>query len=260
MPINWRPSLVELVAAVAVCGAVLLVGRQAPAGFRWRPAPRVQVASGAAAVALAVVLSPSRGLLIANAGAAALGVLWLSARRARRLAQRRTAQAVQVMCAELADDLRMGQLPADAIAAASARWPPLQPVSVAIELHHDIATAWRDVARVHGADGLRDVAAAWSVSEQVGSGLAESLHQVSRLLAARERRARLIDTELAAARATAFVVSGLPVVVLGMGSGLGVNPWSFLLGGLGSILLAAASALLLAGWAWLDWLTARAMS
>lgn len=258
MPISWRRSLAELLAAVAVCGALLLAGRQSSARIRWRPTPRAQIAAAVAAVTVAVVLSPSHGLVLANAGAACIGVFWLGARRGRRLAQRRTAQAVQVMCAELADDLRMGQLPADAIASASARWPPLQPVSVAIELHHDIATAWRDVARLPGADGLRDVAAAWSVSEQVGSGLAESLHQVSRLLAARERRARLIDTELAAARATAFVVSGLPIVVLGMGSGLGVNPWAFLLGGLGSVLLAAASALLLAGWAWLDWLTARA--
>lgn len=260
MPISWRRSLAELVAAAAVCAVIVLIGGPASVRFRWRASPGLRVAAPTAVAALTVVVSPSRGLLVATAGVVASGIVWLLARRGRRLAQRRTAQAIQMMCAELADDLRMGQLPADAIAAASARWPPLRPVSVAIELHHDIATAWRDVARLPGADGLRDVAAAWSVSEQVGSGLAESLHQVSRLLAARERRARLIDTELAAARATALVVSGLPIVVLGMGSGLGVNPWAFLLGGIGSVLLAAASGLLLAGWSWLEWLTARAMA
>lgn len=214
--------------------------------------------AGVAMVTGTVVLSPSHGLLVGNAGLVGIGVVWLDRRRRRRLASRRTAQAVQVMCAELADDLRAGQLPADAIHAACIRWPPLRPVSVAIELHHDVALALGDVGRLHGAEGLRDVAAAWRVSDQLGSGLADALHQVARLLAARERQARLIDTELAAARATAFVVTGLPLIVLGMGSGLGVNPWTFLVGGVGAVLLAGASMLFLAGWTWLDWLTARA--
>lgn len=252
--------MAEWLAAAAVGCGILLASHQRLAPFRWRPSPRIQVVVVVAVVSLAVVVSPSRALLVGNVGLVVIGVVWLDRRRRRRVASRRTAQAVQVMCAELADDLRMGQLPEDAIDAACVRWPPLRPVSVAIELHHDIAAAWRDVGRLPGAEGLRDLAAAWYVSDQLGSGLADSLRQVAQLLAARERQARLIDTELAAARATAFVVTGLPLLVLAMGSGLGVNPWAFLMGGLGSVLLAVASALLLAGWSWLDWLTVKAMS
>ena len=99
--------------------------------------------------------------------------------------------------------------------------------------------------------------AAWEVSGQTGSGLAEILNGVARLLASRERQLRLVDAELAAARATAAVVSGLPLLVLAMGSGLGANPWSFFLSGLGAVVVALAALLLFAGWAWLDWLTDR---
>lgn len=167
---------------------------------------------------------------------------------------------VALICAELADDLRLGLAPLDAVAAASDRWSALRPVAVAAQLHYDLVPAWREVARQPGADGLRDVAAAWKLSARVGSGLAETLDQVARLLASRERRARLVDAELAAARATAVVVSGLPVLVLAMGSGLGTNPWAFFLTGGGAIALAAAMALLFAGWAWLDRIGARAVA
>ena len=164
------------------------------------------------------------------------------------------------MCAEVADDLRMGRVPEEAIAAAGARWAPLQPAVVAAHLHHDVPAALREIAQIPGADGLREVAAAWQVSGRAGSGLAEALDQVSRLLAARERRVRLVDAELAAARATALVVSGLPVLVLMMGAGLGTNPWSFFLGGFGAAVLAVALALMFLGWAWLDRLASRAVS
>lgn len=197
--------------------------------------------------------------LLVIAGGAIAGASWLAKRRRERTAARVTAATVADVCAELADDLRMGRVPEDAIAATAARWPPMRRVAAAAELHHGVAPALLDVASFPGAAGLRDVGAAWQVSERAGSGLAEALDQVSRLLAARERRVRFVDAELAAARATGVVVSGLPLLVLGMGSGLGTNPWSFFVSGLGSVALGGAALLLLAGWVWLDRLTAQAM-
>jgi tight adherence protein B len=149
-------------------------------------------------------------------------------------------------------------MPEDAIVAAAERWPPLGPAAIAAELHHDIPQALSEVASLPGAIGLRDISAAWQVSGQSGSGLAVALSEVAKLLASRERQARLVDAELAAARATAIVVSGLPVLVLGMGSGLGADPWTFFLSGGGTIVMAVAGSLLLAGWAWLDRLTDQA--
>jgi tight adherence protein B len=131
-------------------------------------------------------------------------------------------------------------------------------VVVAAQLQHDVAGAMREVARAPGAEGLSDVAAAWEVSARSGSGLAGSLDQVAQLLAARQRRSRLVASELAAARATALVVSGLPLLVLAMGSGIGTNPWDFFLTSAGSADLAVAGALLFAGWAWLNRLATQA--
>lgn len=228
------------------------------------PRPRFSVGAGTtlgiAVVPLVLVFFPRYGVLIGLVAGATGGVSWLGARRREHARARATSIAVQVVCGELADDLRMGRVPADAIASAGARWPPLGPVAVAAQLHHDVAQSLREVSRLPGADGLREVAAAWQVSGDAGSGLAEALEQVSGLLAARERRARLIDSELAAARATAMIVSGLPVLVLVLGAGLGTNPWSFFLSGAGALALGLALALLFIGWAWLERLAARAVS
>lgn len=217
------------------------------------------VTFGTAVVPLVVVFFPRYGVLIGLAIGATAGVAWLARRRREHARARATSLAVQVVCGELADDLRMGRVPADAIRAAGARWSGLRPVVVAAELHHDVAEALSGVARLPGADGLRDVAAAWQVSGRAGSGLAEALDQVAGMLAARERRARLIESEMAAARATAMVVSGLPLLVLAMGAGLGTSPWSFFLTGMGAVALALALVLLFVGWAWLDRLTSKAV-
>lgn len=187
------------------------------------------------------------------------GASWLMDRRRLQARARATSATVAVLCDELADDLRMGRVPEEAIVAAGERWPPLAPVVAAAQLHHGVARGLHQVSSLPGAGGLRDVGAAWEVSERSGSGLADALAQVARLLAARERRVRVVDAELAAARATALVVSGLPLLILGMGTGIGTGPWRFFVSGLGVSALGGAVLLLFAGWAWLDRLTAQAL-
>ncbi|MGN6722782.1 MAG: type II secretion system F family protein [Marmoricola sp.] len=247
-------------AAIAAVAVVLLLGPARVSTERLRVSVGAVVTIGAAALPVVLVFFPRYGVLIGLVVGTSMGVAWLAGRRREHAQARATSRAVQVVCAELADDLRMGRVPAEAIASAGARWPPLRPVVVAADLHHDVAHALHEVSHLPGADGLRDVAAAWQVSGRAGSGLAEALDQVTGLLAARERRARLIDAELAAARATAMVVSGLPLLVLGMGAGLGTSPWSFFVSGIGTIALALALVLLFLGWAWLDRLMSRTVS
>ncbi|HWU33498.1 MAG TPA: hypothetical protein VN108_11525 [Marmoricola sp.] len=249
--------MVEVAAALSALVAVLCSGSGVTKLPRPRRSPRLRgIALVVTAVAFATLI-PSHGGLFALAVSGLVGARWLAGKRGQRRKARATSRAVQNICAEIADDLAMGRVPEEAIIAAARRWPPLRPAASAAELHHDVPKALSELARIPGAAGLRDVSAAWQVSGRAGSGLADVLHEVTGLLAARERRTRLVDTELAAARATALVVSGLPVLVLGMGSGLGASPWNFFLSGLGTAVMATAGLLLFAGWAWLDRLSAR---
>lgn len=246
------------ISAVAVLVAILLLGPMPSAGIGFRLSRKSMIGLPVAGAVVVLVLRPRPGLLVAIAACGVAGISWLAQRRRERARARTRSHAVQTVCAELADDLRMGRVPEEAIAAAGDRWPSLRPAVMAAHLHDDVPAALREIGRLPGADGLRDVAAAWQVSGRAGTGLAEALDQVARLLAARERRARLVDAELAAARATAMVVSGLPVLVLTMGAGLGTNPWAFFLTGIGAVVLCIAGLLLLLGWAWLDRLAVRA--
>jgi len=251
--------LIEL-AALSVLLLIVALGSTRLSSERRRLGSSALAASGTGAVMFALVFVPGHGFLLAIGAFAMGGVGWLAAARRALARARATSRTVQLVCAELADDLRVGRTPEDALAAAGRRWPELGPAATAALMHHDVPRALHEVSRLPGAEGLRDVAVAWQISARAGSGLAEALERVSQLLAVRERRVRLIESELAAARATAMVVSGLPVLVLGMGSGLGTNPWSFFLSGIGAGTLFVGVVLMLAGWAWIDRLGSREVS
>lgn len=139
--------------------------------------------------------------------------------------------AVLEVCDVLAAELAAGLPPGSALAAACQRWPPLQVVVEASRLGADVPEALRGLARDRpGADDLVRVAGAWQVAQESGHGLATALERTAEGLRARRRTRRLVDSELASARATARLVACLPVAVLAMGSGAGSDPWSFLLG------------------------------
>ena len=244
---------------VALCVFVGLMSAW-PEPLGLKPMVRGWRVVGVGGVVVVGVIVPSYGGLVVVGGAAGAATLWRIRRRRRWARVRETSRAVEAACRDLADDMRMGRAPREAISDAAKRWPPLRSVAIAAELDHEVPQAFVDLGELPGAEGLRAVAAAWSVSQQVGSGLAESLHQVARLLAARERRARLVDAELAAARSTALAVCCLPLFVLGLGSGLGANPWSFFLTTAGTAVLAVGVALMCGGWWWLDRLTERALA
>ncbi|MDR7254732.1 tight adherence protein B [Nocardioides sp. BE266] len=149
----------------------------------------------------------------------------------RRREQAADQAAVLEVCDLLAAELASGTPPGSALAVAGERWPPLRPVVEAHHLGADVPHALRAVARERpGAADLRWVAGAWQVAHQSGRGLAAALERTSAGLRARRRTRRLVDSELASARATARLVACLPLAVLVMGSGAGSDPWAFLLG------------------------------
>ncbi len=148
-------------------------------------------------------------------------------RRRHRVAD--TAAVLEV-CDLLAAELTVGRPPEAALRAAGRHWPPLGPVVEACHLGADVPAALRSLARERpGAADLRLVAAAWQVAHHSGHGLAAALGRTARGIRARRRTRRLVDSELASARATARLVALLPLAVLLMGSGAGSDPWGFLL-------------------------------
>ena len=150
-------------------------------------------------------------------------------RRRRRQRAADTAAVLEV-CDLLAAELTVGRPPGAALRAAGQQWPPLGPVVEAFHLGADVPAALRSLACARpGAADLRLVAAAWQVAHHSGHGLATALARTSRGIRARRRTRRLVDSELASARATARLVALLPLAVLLMGSGAGSDPWRFLL-------------------------------
>lgn len=178
-------------------------------------------------------------------------------------ARRRTAAdqaAVLEVCDLLAADLAAGRPPTAALAAAAERWSPLLPVVEAMHLGADVPEAMRRVAATRaGAADLRWVAGAWQVAQESGHGLASALDRTAAGLRSRRRTRRLIDSELASARATARLVACLPLAVLLMGSGAGSDPWSFLLGTpVGWVCLGCGLGLVVLGLWWIERLADRA--
>jgi tight adherence protein B len=248
--------------ALAVAAAVLAVWLLLPP----RVDPPVAAGSGvprrwawgaAAAVVLLFPLVPGRALLLgavvtlAGFGAVAL----LRARRAR-LDARATSALVLELCEQLSADLGAGQPPGTALERAATSWPALAQAAEAQRIGSDVPGALRDVARAPGADDLRLVAAAWQLTHRTGAGLADAVDRVARGLREAHSTRRVVDGELASARATARLVACLPLLALAMGSGTGGDPWGFLLGH--PIGLACLGAGLLFGFAGLWWIEALA--
>lgn len=158
------------------------------------------------------------------------------------------------VCDVLAAELAAGRPPVAALSAAQERWPPLVGVVEASRLGADVPDALRRLAREHaGADDLHRVASAWQVAHQTGHGLAAALERTAAGVRVRRRTRRLVDSELASARATARLVACLPLAVLVMGSGAGSDPWAFLLGSaVGWACLGLGLSLLALGLWWIE--------
>lgn len=221
----------------------------------------VWAAAGLVAAAVAILVpgpGRRRGL---SAGRRGSWLRWTPARTwARRRSREADTSAVLEVCDLLAAELTVGRPPGVALRAAGLQWPPLGPVVEAFHLGSDVPTALRALARDRpGAADLRLVAGAWQVAHHSGHGLATALARTSRGIRARRRTRRLVDSELASARATARLVALLPLAVLLMGSGAGSDPWSFLLTtSIGLMCLASGLALIAFGLWWIERLAAAA--
>lgn len=194
---------------------------------RWRPEWWAPVVG----LALAVL---GTSVLPVVAGAAGVPLLRRvrRAREARRAAERRS-DAVIVLCAALAGEVRAGRQPGEALQRAARDSGGLGgaqgAVLAAARFGGDVPGALAAAARQPGADGLLGLAACWRVAVDQGAGLAAGLDRLEGALRAeRDQRADL-RAQLAGARSTAVMLAGLPVLGLALGTALGADPLRVLL-------------------------------
>lgn len=220
-----------LAAGAAVLATLLLLAPRARLPAATAPAPHAAVVGAVlAAGLLGAMVTPRAAVLLVLAAAAVggAGVLWRGRRRRRAavLVSTRVLETCELLAAELA----AGQPPGVALDRAARTWPPLAPAAEAFRVGADVPDALRQLAARPGAGDLRLVAAAWQVAHRTGQGLAEAVERVADGLRSAQGSRRVVEGELASARATSRLVACLPLLALTMGSGAGGDPWGFLLG------------------------------
>jgi tight adherence protein B len=176
-----------------------------------------------------------------------------------RLRRRRELDLVALLSA-LAAELEAGQPTGAALDAAcrSLSGEPCARALAAARLGGDVAAGLRADAQEPGCSGLRLLAACWEVAGSSGAGLAASV----RRLAEAERSSRLARADLmgevAAVRASARLLAGLPLLGLGLGMAMGASPVAWLLGStVGRVTLIAGLVLQALGLLWLDRIVRR---
>jgi tight adherence protein B len=240
----------------------LAAGR--PASRAADTSPPWPIVGGVACAVLLVVsgaqLEGARGAVL---GLALVVIGGTIARLARQRRRRRSALQARVdvatACAALAAQLRVGQVPSEALVVAAADCPVLRESRDAQDLGGDVARIWRSHARRPGYSGLLDLARAWDVSSRSGAPMSAVLEHVSEGLAADQSLRALVAGELSAPRATGKVMAALPLCGIGLGYLLGGEPIGWLLAAplgwgclLGGVVLACLGVL------WIERLAERA--
>jgi tight adherence protein B len=239
------------IAAFAVGLLAVLLGNGSSQA--WGP-PAVALLAALVCAALAGVAGAELPLPLVAFGAAGGWALQREVRRrgAERIRERRAATVVEV-CEGIAADLRAGLPPVAALGSAAGEWREFRPVLDAARLGGDIPAALRELAERPGAASLRSVAAAWVVAHRSGAGLAGAVELAARAMREDRATVRVVETELASARATAKLLAGLPLGVLLLGRGTGGDPFHFLLSTTpGLVCLGSGLALMWAGLAWIE--------
>ena len=190
------------------------------------------------------------------AGCAAWGVRAWRARQSAARDEARLRLLVRALGA-LAADLRAGR-PLEAAATSAARGTGDGDLARALLQALRSATGPVPARAGAEADALQRISAAVRLSAHTGASLADVVTAVEDDLRARQRHRLELRSALAAPRASATLLAGLPLLGLAMGSGVGADPWHVLTQtGTGQVLLVAGIGLEVAGVTWSNRLVAR---
>lgn len=221
----------------------------------WLRRSLLVAASLAAVAALGVLVGPAAacvGLAVTIAAGAALRMVRLAV---RTRAEHATRVEVANACSVIANQVRVGRIPAEALAIAA---EDAQVLAVSSRVQHnggDVVAALLDESGRPGCRGLRDLARAWQVGTTTGAPMADLLDQVAMALRSDQAVERTVAAELAGPRATGRVMAMLPVCGIGLGYLLGGDPIGFLVGGpVGWGCLVGGASLAAGGVLWIEWL------
>jgi tight adherence protein B len=220
--------------------------------------------AGVVAVALAAVLPVS---LVAASAIAGVTV-WTRRRRHVRVRCRAVeSAALQGALDVLVGELRAGAHPVAAFDAAAAEVDgavaeSLRAVAARARLGADVAAGLRSVThRSLMPAHWRRLAVCWQLAQENGLAIATLVQTAQRDIVERERFSARVDAGMTGARTTAMVLSGLPLLGVGLGELIGAEPVGFLLsGGVGGWLLIIGVTLACAGLAWSDRITGRVLT
>lgn len=226
-----------------------------PATAPWSCRPWVRRTTALLAAGLVIgLLGVAVGPAAAVVGSAVLigvGVAGrLVALGARTRSEHATRAQVANACSVIANQVRVGRIPAEALVVAAEDAPVLAVASRVQRNGGDVVAALLDQAELPGCQGLRDLGRAWRVGTTTGAPMAELLDQVAQALRADQSVERTVTSELAGPRATGKVMAVLPLCGIGLGYALGGDPIGFLIAGpfgwaclVGGALLAAGGVL-----------------
>lgn len=252
--------------ACAVLALALLVAPEPVGASRLtvldRPLDPVRRCLPVPAAAIAVLGALGGLIVLGPAGAVAgtaVGVGWQGRRGARR-SQRAAESAVVELAASLGritEELRAGAHPAAALSGLTADGPIARaawgPAAQAAALGDGVPAALvAEAGRHRPLDReLRHIAAVWALAERHGVPLADLLAGVHEDLRWRIAYAGRVRAQLAGPRATAAVLTALPVLGILLGELVGAGPLTVLRSGMpGQLLVVIGIGLALAGSAW----------
>jgi tight adherence protein B len=220
--------------------------------------------AGLLASALVVVLPVS--VVVA---AIIVGSTWAMRHRQHVRQRKRAAESVALQGAldALVSELRIGAHPVAAFESAAndadgSVGKSLCAVAARARLGADVVGGLRAVAMRSSTPAYWErLAVSWQLAQTHGLGIAALMHTAERDIIARERFSASIQSGMAGARATAAVLTGLPVLGVCLGQLIGADPLSFLLSsGVGGWMLVIGVMLACCGLLWSDHITGRAMT
>lgn len=210
------------------------------------------IAATFAGLLLTAWLGPPVFLLLPAGALIAVVYRRVARSRARRAHESGARKAVREACELMAAELRAGRTPTQALDAGAAVFTGLIPAAAAATFGGDVPGALR-AFRGPGEEALRPLAAAWSVAERSGTGLAAMLDRTVANLREAQAVRDEVSAQLAGPRATSRVLAALPLAGIGLGFGMDADPIGFLLGTpAGVACLLAGAALAGAGLFWVE--------